>query len=310
MNNPDGSEHKVSQIETIDLNRLRVFARVLEVGSFTQAARSLSLPKSSVSKAVSLLEDSLGVRLIQRTSRNLRATEAGIALCDTVRPALAAMSDALASAADHRIEPFGRVRLSCPPDLDELVAPYVSKFRRRYPRVTVEVSLTERLADLIGEGFDLALRGGELCDSSLVVRGVLRTELGLFASKAYLGERRAPRSAEELEELDCIGVRVTGGRAEWRLVSRAGAQHVRVPCAVTTNDMRCAAELASAGAGIALLPLLTTRRFVVSGRLVRVLPKLSVRDLSLRLVSPHRNLEPMSVRLFREGLLRETWARS
>lgn len=288
---------------------MRVFARVVEKGSFTEAARSLRLPKSSVSKSVRALEAALGIQLVQRTSRSVRPTDAGTHLYEAVRPALGVIDDAVTATAAQGAEPRGRVRISCPPDLDELVAAYVAKFRRRHPHVRVEVSLGTRAVDLVAEGFDLALRGGELRDSTLTARAVLRTELGLFASPSYLEEHAAPRRAADLHDHACIGVNVTHARALWKLTGRDGPEHVTVSCALVADDTRFAAQLATQGAGIALLPSLTARPLVSARKVVRVLPRLGVRDVSLRLISPRRGLEPMAVRLFREGLLRESWAK-
>lgn len=291
----------------MDLNRLRAFVRVLDQGSFTAAARALGLPKSSVSKAVRQLETDLGVQLIQRSSRSLRATDAGNALYAAAGPALRTITESVAATVTRGVEPSGRVRVSCPPDFDELMAAYIAKFALRYPRIDVEVSLTARNVDLVADGYDLALRGGTLRDSSLIVRATLNSEFGLFAAPEYLKRSGRPRKVSDLSDHTCIGVNVDHHRAVWKL-SADGAPHaVTVACQLATDDMRLGVRLALNGVGIALLPLLTAQ----SPRgLVRVLPKYAARNVTLRVVTPSRNLEPMSVRLFREGLLREPWLRA
>jgi len=304
-NNPTKTELNVSLLETLDLNRLRVFAQVIDKRSFTAAAAALRLPKSSVSKSVRALEEGLGVQLIQRSSRSLRATDAGSALFESIRPALAVIADSVNATAVRGSEPRGRVRISCPPDFDELLAPYVARFCREHPGVAVEISLSARNVDLIADGYDLALRGGDLHDSGYFVRGTVRSAFALFAAPAYLRKRKQPRRAADLAEHVCIGVHPAGGHATWRLMSGRKTETVRVTYQVTTDDMRLASRVAVSGGGIALLPLITAETFVTAGLLVRVLPKLSMPNVSLRVVTPNSSLEPLAVRLFREGLFAE-----
>jgi len=308
-NNTPKPEPTVRPTETMDLNRLRAFVRVLDLGSFTAAARALGLPKSSVSKSVSQLETALGIQLIQRSSRSLRATDAGSALYAAVRPALSTISESVAATVTRTVEPSGRVRVSCPPDFDELIAGYISKFTRRYPRVQIDVCLTARNVDLVAEGYDLALRGGDLRDSSLIVRATLHSEFGLFAANDYLKRAGRPRRLSDLHDHVCIGVNVANHRAVWKFARDAEPCTVTVACQLTTDDMRLALRLAQRGVGIALLPLMTAKP-TGDRDFVRVLPKHAIRNVTLRLVTPSRDLEPMSVRLFREGLLRERWLRA
>jgi DNA-binding transcriptional LysR family regulator len=309
-NNPPRSERNVSQWETIDLNRLRVFAQVVEKRSFTAAAVALGLPKSSVSKSVRALEETLGVQLIQRSSRSVRATDAGSTLFESIRPAMAVITESVSATAIRGSDPRGRVRVSCPPDFDELLAPYVARFCHDHPGIAVEISLSARNVDLIADGYDLALRGGDLHDSGYVVRGTLRSAFALFASPTYLRTRKAPRRIPDLAEHVCIGVHPVGGRATWQLGNGTKTERVRVTCQMTTDDMRLASRLAVAGGGIVLLPLITAETLVAAGRLVRVLPKVSMPNVSLRIITPNRSLEPLAVRMFREGLFAELEKRS
>ena len=153
-------------MSTIDLNRIRLFVRVAEAGSFTAAARLSALPKSSVSRAVAALERDLAVQLIQRTTRRLLLTEAGRAYYESVSRALSGIDEAAAAVSELQDAPRGPVRITAPADLGQwLLAPILVRFARRYPEVHLEVSLTQRLVDLVHEGFDLALRVGRLADS-------------------------------------------------------------------------------------------------------------------------------------------------
>jgi DNA-binding transcriptional LysR family regulator len=149
-------------MSTIDLNRVRFFVRVAEAGSFTGAARLSGLPTSSVSRAVAALERELAVRLIQRTTRRLQLTEAGRVYYESVSRALSGMDEAAAAVSELQDAPRGRVRITAPADLGHwLLAPSLVRFATKYPDVQLEVSLTQRIVDLVHEGFDLALRGRE-----------------------------------------------------------------------------------------------------------------------------------------------------
>jgi DNA-binding transcriptional LysR family regulator len=303
LNNTGKGELSVSNLETISLDRLTTFLAVVERGSFTGAARTLGVPKSSVSKTIRQLERNLGVQLLQRTSRAVRVTVVGSELHAALRPALAVVEDALLSASAHRQAPKGSVRVSCPPDLDAALAGYVARFRKQYPGVSVDVCLTARQVDLVAEGFDLALRGGKLRSSTMVARKLLQTELHLFAAPSYLKRRGAPHTAADLGAHDCIGVNTSHGRVTWPLVGKNGSEPLTVDCGVTTDDMRFAVELARLGGGVVLLPAITAEPLLKRKELVRVLPHLGVPSVALSIVAPRRGLEPLAVKRFREGLL-------
>jgi DNA-binding transcriptional LysR family regulator len=183
----------------INLNRVAVFARVVEAGGFTPAARTLGVPKSSASRSVRQLEEALGVRLLQRTTRRLRLTSAGQAYYERVASALAGLEEARAAAAEAQDTPRGLVRLATPTEWGSwLIAPVVAEFVGRYPEIRIDVSFTSRDVDLVREGFDLALRVGRLKDSSLIVRTVGTVAGGLFASERYVARRGAPETPEAL----------------------------------------------------------------------------------------------------------------
>lgn len=168
---------------TVDLNRIAVFARVVEAGSFTAAAAALGLRKSSVSRSVAALEAELGIRLLQRTTRKLSVTDAGRAYYDRARDALAGLDEARQAVSSLGAEPRGLVRVTAPVDLAGDLAAVTSAFLRAHPDVRIEMLLTARYVDLVKEGFDLAVRAGALTDSSLLARKLGDADLGLFASR-------------------------------------------------------------------------------------------------------------------------------
>ena len=290
---------------TIDLNRIRLFVQVADAGSFTAAARIAALPKSSVSRAIAALERELGVRLIQRTTRRLHLTEAGRAYYETVSRALSGVDEAAAALSAMQDAPRGPVRLTAPPDLGLwLLAPSFTRFATRYREVRLDVALTQRMVDLVREGFDLALRVGKLADSALVARPLGLVRAGLFAAPAYLKRKGRPRSASELAEHDCVLFR-SDGRAVWELVGPAGRQKVEVHGTVSADDHQFVREAAVAGLGITLLPIFACSGPFKTSDLVRVLPDFATAGAPLHLVYPSARFLPKRVSLLRDQLLEE-----
>jgi DNA-binding transcriptional LysR family regulator len=293
----------------MDLNHVLVFARVVEQESFTGAAKQLGLPKSSVSRTVTRLEDELGVRLLHRTTRKLHLTEAGQAYYERARAALAGLEEAASAATNLGAEPRGTVRMSAPSDMGSLqFGEMVARFLRKYPLVHVEISFTSRYVDLVAEGFDLALRAGRLADSSLVARKIGTDSLGLFASPGYLRRRGRPKTLAELANHDCILFHGTHGKGEWQLTGPRGVERVTVRGPLNADEMGFVQQAVTAGVGIALLPTFGVRLAAARGTApmpVRLLPEYSVSGNGLNVVSPSARLPSASVSAFRDFLVAE-----
>src|SRR6185295_17611582 len=213
----------------MDLNRLAIFVRVVEASSFTGAARALGLRKSSVSRGVTRLEEELGVRLLHRTTRSLALTDAGRVYFDSVREALSGVEEATAGVKEMGHEPQGTIRVTAVPDFAAtFLAPLVSRFVRRYPKIHVDLVLTSRSVDLIDEGIDIAVRGGKLKDSSLVARKIFNTDLQLFAAPSYLRRRGVPKRLRDLTAHDFLLYRPEGGKNTLRLSGPKGDETVEV----------------------------------------------------------------------------------
>jgi DNA-binding transcriptional LysR family regulator len=291
----------MATINDINLNRVAVFVRVVDAGGFTPAAQALGVPKSSASRSVRQLEEALGVRLLQRTTRRLRLTSAGQAYYERVASALAGLEEAGAAAAEAQDTPRGLVRLAAPSEWGSwLIAPVVSSFVERYPEIRIDVSFTSRDVDLVREGFDLALRVGKLKDSSLIVRPVGTVAGGLFASERYVARRGAPETLAALASHDVIGYRKEGGLPRMPLEGPEGVETVSVDGPVVTDDLGFVFEAVRLGMGIGLLP--------VSGcvshlGLVRVLPAYAKPGLVLSVVYPSSRYVPLRVALFRDALV-------
>jgi DNA-binding transcriptional LysR family regulator len=288
----------------IDLGKTALFVRVVQTGSFTAAAHALELPKSSVSRGVSGLEEELGVRLLHRTTRRLQLTSAGRAYFERAARALEELADAGAVAADMDKAPRGVIRVTAPVDLGTWVlAPVIANFVRLYPLIRIDLSLGSRTVDLVEEGFDLAVRAGRLRDSSLVARRLGPTDLSLFASPAYLKRKGNPRSVADLAKHDCILFRASSGSATWSFQGPAGVEHVEVSGPISVDDFVFVRQAALAGAGIAHLPRFHCSFEIERGRLVPLLPGYVTRLGALHLVYPSSRHLPHRVALFRDHII-------
>jgi len=248
-----------------------VFVEVVRAESFTAAARVLDMPKSSVSRKIANLEGRLKAQLLHRTTRKVRLTDIGE---DYYRSSLAII--AAVQAANQRVsemgaEPCGRLRVTAPPTF-AFVGHIVAEYLSRYPEVRVELVCAERHVDLVGEGFDVAIRAGRLEDSSLMARKLGSVSRLLVASASYLELRGVPRTPEQLGEHDTI--LFAGGRepSVWRLRSKRKELDVRPAPRLVVDDYELLLEAARRGAGIALLPDYVCRGALASGELLRVLP--------------------------------------
>jgi len=289
----------------MDLNRIAVFARVVEAGSFTAAAEALGVRKSSVSRSVAALEAELGIRLLQRTTRKLALTDAGRAYHERTRDALAALEEAQLAAASLGAAPRGLVRITAPAGFAAGLAPVTAGFLRAHPDVRVEVELTSRYVDLVKEGFDLAIRGGPLGDSALLARKLGDSEHGFFAAPAYLAAAGRPRRLADLARHECVLYRTAGGSAVWQVDGPGGPEQVSVRGRISADDFEFVRATVQSGLGIGFGPEPVFAPEVESGVLERVLPRYAKRTAPVHIVWPSRRFEPAAVTLLRETLAAE-----
>ena len=298
-------EKLVAEPASIDLNQIGVFVRVVESGSFTAAAASLRLPKSSVSRKVAALEAALGTRLLQRTTRRLRLTEAGQRYFQQARQAVVDLDEAASELANLGLAPRGNVRISAADFEDGPLGAVIAAFCRLHPQINVDVTVTGRRVNLIEEGFDLVVRAGLLEDSTLVARKVARSELKLYAAPSYLAGRGSPRRLADVARHDCVLYRTQKGFFPWRLTGPRGAETVRVSGSVDADDMGFVRRLVLGGAGIGLLPETLAEGEVARHALERVLPAYAVRGGAIYVVSPPLRHLPARVALLRDYLIAE-----
>jgi DNA-binding transcriptional LysR family regulator len=282
----------------MNLDLLNTFEAVARAGSFTEAARQLGVPKSSVSRGLARLEASLGVQLVLRTTRKVALTAAGTGLYDRLAPLLRSMRAALGELPERdEEEPSGQLRVTAPVDVGVLfLAEVVARYTARYPAVSVDLHLTGRVVDLVAEGFDVALRvAPRLADSTLVARRAAAIVMQVFASPLYLARRGTPRSEAELALHDWVGFRpAERGRAR---AAEPG------PARVTCDDLLFLRDAVRAGAGLGLLPAFVAEPEVLAGTLVRVLPRHERVSGHLHIVTPAAKHVPRRVTAFRDLVL-------
>lgn len=288
----------------VDLSDVEVFVRVVEANGFSAAARALRLPKSTVSRRVARLEDALGTRLLQRTTRSLSLTEAGREYHSRVSGALAAMEEAAALALQAQEHPHGAVRLAAPPDVgSELLPGLLAGFVERFPDVRVEVDLDPNAPGLVEGGYDLALRAGRPVDVTAATVRLQQVDFRLYAAPGYRDRRGLPEKPDELVGHACVLFRARNGRARWRLEGPGGEVEVVVGGSLSADDMTFVRRAAIAGVGVALLPELVGERAVATGRLCPVLPAFHSPGIPLYLVHPSATHVPLHVRVLRDFLL-------
>jgi DNA-binding transcriptional LysR family regulator len=287
----------------MDLNHIGIFVRVVEAEGFTDAAHSVGLSKSSISRMVSQLEEELGMRLLQRTTRQLRLTDAGQAFYARARTAVAELQEATTEVVALGEEPRGVVRMTAPLDLGLLaLGDFLAAFAAKYPLIHIELELTSRVVDLVGEGYDLALRAGTLHDSALIARKIGSTGLGLFASTGYLSANGHPRTLKDLAKHRCVLFRPRKGKATWQLTGPKGAESIEVTGPVGSNDLLFNRRAIELGLGIGTLPLVLAEKCPTSAPFVRVLPEYAVAGGALYLVMPSARHVPSRVAAVRDFL--------
>lgn len=282
----------------MNLNDLVVFVAVIDAGSITAAADRLDLPKSSVSRTLTRLENDLGVRLLQRTTRSLHLTDAGRQFHERVARHLAELNDARDALTSWQQSPRGHLRVTMPVELGiRFMGNVVTEFMRLHPQISVEAELSGRLVDLVTEGVDVGLRIGDFNDATLIGRRLGQLNAQLFASPDYLRLRGTPATPAALAEHDFVLFRQPHENL-LRLDSAQDSQTVRVRGRLSTNNAQLQLDAVCAGAGMALLPRFLAEDALLQGRLQAVLPAWRMRLGDLWAVTPSRAHMPAGLRAF------------
>jgi DNA-binding transcriptional LysR family regulator len=281
-------------------NALRVFSQVVESGGFSRAAERLDLSTTAVSRQVAELEAHLQTRLLNRTTRRLSLTESGQAFYGRAVQLLHDLQEAEQEASKAAITPRGTIRLTASVNFGtRQVAPAIAGFLARHPDVKFDVQLSDRIVDLVEEGFDLAIRIGGAGSENLVARKLGETRLVLCASPEYLRRHGAPATPQDLARHNCFTYEYAAPRNQWRFHGPDGREHaVRIAGTVHSNSGDLHAALAAGGAGIAFEPDFIVAEALGAGRLVPLLADYAAPVSPIYAVYPTRRHLSAKVRLF------------
>ena len=281
------------------LNGIAFFVQAAETRSFSQAGRILGVSSSAVGKSVSRLEERLGVRLLHRSTRSITLTNEGALFLERCRRILCEIEAAELELSETQQAPRGRLRISLPL-VGMLVMPALTAFMRRYPDIELDVDFSDRLVNVIEEGFDVVMRTGEPTDSRLMARQVGSYRLQLVASPGYLADHGTPKVPEDLADHACVQHKFpsTGKLEPWPLKRAEGAPEWEVPASMTCNTSAALMDVALAGLGIACLPDFMVRQAIGRGELVSVLDEHVEHQGSFRLLWPSSKHLAPKLRVF------------
>ncbi|HEY4541190.1 MAG TPA: LysR family transcriptional regulator [Noviherbaspirillum sp.] len=287
------------------LQAMEVFVQVVDAGGFNRAADNMKLPKATVSTLISNLEATLAVKLLNRTTRRLSLTADGAAYYERCQAILADVRDAEETLSKTRLNPSGRLRVDVPTLLGRhLIMPALPDFLRRYPDIHLELGCSDRPADLIEEGIDCVLRGGDLPDSSLIARRVASVHFVTCAAPSYLALHGRPTHPNDLFEHQCVNYFVpkSGKVCEWDFARGDEQVKIKVPGRIAVNDADAYLGAALAGMGIAQMAAANLCPYLKSGQLELVLEDWSVDPLPLHVLYPQNRHLSAKVRVFVEWI--------
>jgi DNA-binding transcriptional LysR family regulator len=287
----------------MDLNDIVVFTKVAETKSFTGAAEALGLPKSTVSRKLAQLEERLGVRLVQRTTRKLALTDIGEAYYERCSRIVHDVLAAEQLVTDMQATPRGRLRVSSTIDFSTLyLGSIIAEFLMQHPEINVELEASNRVVDLIEDGFDVAVRFGPMPESTLIARRLCAISLVLCASPGYLARIGAPKAIEDLDGHDHVLFTPATLNQTWTLHNGEQTYEFGRPARCASNNYNAVKQMALQGGGIALLSDFMIGDDLASGALLRVLPEWQTRPTEIHAVYPARQNLPPRLTLFLDHL--------
>ena len=286
------------------LSAMRAFVKVAESGSFSSAARVLGRSKAVVSKQLAMLEGALGVQLLLRTTRQVRLTEVGRRYHERCVQVLADLDDLESNVQQSQSSPRGVLRVAGPQTFAELhLSAAIREFLRRYPQLQVELVLTDSIVDLVDHGFDVAIRIGQLEDSSLLARRLASSAIVTCASPEYLARRGVPHTPEQLAQHELVLDSNLRQPGTWRFRRGTRTVNVRVAGRLQVNSAVMVRHFLVSGSGIGLCPEFVVREDLEAGTLVPLLAEFSGYDLGVYAVYPHTRHVPSRVRVFVDFLV-------
>jgi DNA-binding transcriptional LysR family regulator len=285
-------------MERTDFSDIEAFVTVAQTGSFTKAAELLANSKSNVGKAVQRLEARLGTRLFQRTTRAVHLTEDGETYLTAAQAAIEGLREAGQALAARRSEPIGRVRIDLPAGFGRLLLPTFASLRHKYPKVTLEVALTDRISDAVAEGWDIVVRIGDLpADSEMTVRKLCDLNLGLYAAPAYLAKKPPITAVNELAAHDAVVFRGPSGKLRpWRVHDGAQVRELSPSPVMVLADGQALVDATIHGMGISQILDRVAWPQVEAGRLTHVLPSADVPGPPVHAIIPVGHRMPAKTR--------------
>jgi len=295
----------------VDLNEVYVFIKVVEAGSFVGAGRQINMPATTVSRKVQKLEDTLGVRLMYRSTRKLRLTDIGRQYFESCQKGLAGIEEANALASLSGTEPSGLLRVTSPADFAvQYGQPWIDSYLTRYPKVRVEFEITDRYVDMISERIDVAFRSGTLGDSSLIARRIGPKQSVFCASPRYLARNGIPRHPEDLKRHDCV---IMGNRLQknyWRFVGEGEDITVPVTGRYAVDNMNLVIRAALNDLGVAQVPKPLVGEVLRRGELISLLPDYPAPPQDIYLIYPSHKHLARNVRVFIDHVVEATTPRA
>lgn len=290
-------------MDRIDL--FRIFTRVVECASFTRAADTLGIPRSSVSAAVQELEGRVNARLLHRTTRKVSPTQDGIAFYERCQRVIADVEDTENLFRQSAAQPSGKLRINVPGRIGRLViAPALPDFLDRYPEIDLDLGVTDRAVDLVEDGVDCVLRVGPLSDSGLIARPIGKLSLINVASPAYLARHGTPRTPDDLGAHRAVKyASPSSGRVEdWEWVENGALHAVPMRGRVTVNSAEAYIACCRAGLGLIQIPAYDVKRHLLAGDLVEVMPGHRAEPMSMTLLYPNRQHLSRRLQVFADWL--------
>lgn len=285
------------------LNAISVFCKVIETQSFTQAANQQNISVAMASKLVSQLEEHLKTRLLQRTTRKIVPTEAGMLYYQRCQAILLDLSEADSSISNMATSLQGNLLISVPRDFSLLyISPNLPKFIELHPNLHVEIEFEDKRVDLVAEGYDLALRIGYMQDSSLVARKISSSPMHFVASPSYLEARGTPLTPDDLEYHQGLLYKSSLNQVHWQSTKANQIQRYKIQSKVVSNNGMALLEMTKAGLGISNSPSFFVKDALASGELVEILSEYKQKPLDIYVVYPNRRHLPAKVRAFIEFL--------
>jgi DNA-binding transcriptional LysR family regulator len=286
-----------------DLNDIAVFVKVAQFMSFSRAARALGMPVSTVSRKVASLENQLGVTLMQRTTRKLSLTAQGRAYYNQCSEPLSNLFDAESALTQTQKTPEGLLKISVPVIMGQKpFYDFISALLKKYPRVHVDLFITNLFVDLVADNIDVAIRFGELRDSTIIAKRIGKSVRYLVASPDYLKGRTAPAKPEDLTNHQCVLLNGRNNEAEWHLVNDRKSVKLHVSGPVSSRDFQSVSAFTYKGHGIGLLPSNYCEEEIRRRNLVRILPEWSSPEIFVHVIYPTRRFIPSKLQVFLDEL--------